>query len=171
MGSESNNTALYDNNKALSFLTGNNQSAKAPIEPSLSQYAVGAPALGYSMWTILLAMQDWLDVTANDGMMAVASLAATTSELSLEASNDQAAILEFDNEKVSTAADEDDTNDMQKWQAQYSTDQANSQISITTLQGLSQLLSQLQTTVAQSEAQVGGMAGATVNNAKTWGNG
>jgi hypothetical protein len=167
----SDNIASSDNNKLLSLLTGKDQSSMAAIEPSLSQYAVGAPALGYSMWTILLALQDWLDVTANDGMLAVASMAATNSELSLDASNNQAAILEYDNEQVTAAADDDDSNALQKAQSQYSTDQAAYQIPVTTFQGLSQLLSQLQTTVAQAESLVGGTASAIASQGRSWGTG
>ena len=158
---------MDENNKIISFIKENNEST-TPVPPSLQQYATGAPALGYSMWTILEALQKWLDVTAGEAMLAIAQLAATTSELSLDASNNQTTMLNYDNEQIQNATDSDT---IQQDQSKFATDQTAFQVPMTVLQGLSQLLSQLQTTVAQAMSLVGNTAASMINTVRSYGTG
>lgn len=154
------------NNNIVAFLDENNKPLPVAVDPSLQQYAVTAPALGFSAMELIEIIEEFLDQTTQ-AMGAVAELSAETSQLSLDASNNQAAILKTDNEAVSNSSSDDDS--MQKAQSQFSTDQTAYQVPITVLQGLTQLVNQLQTTVAQAESMVSGIATSTVSMQKPWG--
>lgn len=108
--------------------------------PSLSSFALDMPVLGYSMWTVLAALQNWIQVASINAMLADAKLLSTESDLSAKASDRMTAKLTQDNALVQQPGNSSDQ--IQQYETQFNTDQAVYNVPVTTLQGAVQQASQ-----------------------------
>lgn len=139
--------------------------------PTLGSYATSLPVMAYSMWTILASLQHWIEVVSNEGLVATASMLATSSALSSEASAALTDKLQYDNTVIQTDVSGDpkkvDTNKLQADQSQFSTDQTTYGVPVTDYQGVMQQWTQSLQTLTSSIASLVSMATQLEQNAWT----
>ncbi|MDP1608573.1 MAG: hypothetical protein Q8L98_04575 [Chlamydiales bacterium] len=127
---------------------------------TLGSYATNLPVMTYSMWTILASLQHWIQVVSNEGLVATASMLATSSALSSQASTNLTDKLQDDNTVIQTDVNQKDvdTNKLQADQSQFSTDQTVYGVPVTDYQGVMQQWTQSLQTLTSSIASLVSMA-------------
>jgi len=129
--------------------------------PTLQAYATSMPMSGYSMFTIIAALQRFITVLSGPAALAEAQMLAIASQLSAQASAEMGDKLYDDNEKIKK--DGGDSNQMNIDQTQYSTDQTLYGTPVNDYQTLSSILSQSVQTLNSDIGSMVGMANSLLN--------